>query len=180
MPTLFDGEVFVMYGFLYLLPMDAEAELEAGRVGQVNGLVGAAQPERLSIVTGMHTGHVPLRVEALQAAPEPEEGWEDVVEASLTTGAADMYLSAFQDSYPVTLPAAGTYRVRWSARGMEEARQADARDEGGPVVDRYLMQLWPAPLAPDAVLRQTGTASAYWHELAAQARARPAAAVVLD
>lgn len=33
-------------------------------------------------------------------------------------------------------------------------------------IDRYLLQLWPAPMAPDAILRQTSEHAAYWHRVA--------------
>ena len=35
-----------------------------------------------------------------------------------------------------------------------------------PALDRYLMQLWPAPPAHDAVLRQTSAIAGYWHGVA--------------
>jgi hypothetical protein len=31
------------------------------------------------------------------------------------------------------------------------------------VVDFYLLQFWPAPIAADRILRQTSQAAAYWH-----------------
>jgi len=127
----------------------------------------------------MHTGHVPLVVEALDAEPPVGGEWEDVVEVSFTADRSDLFLSLFQDVYPVELPAPGTYRVRCSATGMEEARQSDVRDEFGPVVDRYLMQLWPAPPAPEVMVRQAGTASASWHDFTTQARAHTTPAFVV-
>jgi hypothetical protein len=39
-----------------------------------------------------------------------------------------------------------------------------------PPLDRYLLQLWPAPPAPDAVIRETSRYAAYWH---AHARTLP-------
>jgi hypothetical protein len=53
----------------------------------------------------------------------------------------------------------GDYRVRYHAYGMDRA------DED-PTVDRYLLQLWPAPPAPDRVLRETSKHAAYWQNWA--------------
>ena len=35
-----------------------------------------------------------------------------------------------------------------------------------PLVDRYLLQFWPAPAAPDRIIRQTSASAAYWHDFA--------------
>ena len=35
-----------------------------------------------------------------------------------------------------------------------------------PALDRYLLQLWQAPPAPDVVFRQTSEIAAYWHGVA--------------
>ena len=49
---------------------------------------------------------------------------------------------------------------------MDAGRDLDTTDEGEEAPDRYLLQLWPAPQAPDAVVRQTGETAAYWHAVA--------------
>lgn len=46
---------------------------------------------------------------------------------------------------------------------MDSAHQAGPRRRGEPPIDHYLIQLWPAPTAPDAVLRQTSDQAGYWH-----------------
>lgn len=54
----------VHYGFLFLASLDDEQpELLQTRQGQQNGLCGAAVPGALSLVTGLHTGEVPVSVE---------------------------------------------------------------------------------------------------------------------
>ena len=54
-------------------------------------------------------------------------------------------------------------RVRYSARGMDTANAVDTLLEDQAPVDTYLLQLWPAPPAPDRVLKQTSELAAYWH-----------------
>lgn len=77
-----------------------------------------------------------------------------------------------ESAEPLPLPAGGPYRVRYCARGMDAARDLDTRLDDDPAPDAYLLQLWPAPPAPDAVLRVTAAAAAYRHD---HARTLPAA-----
>lgn len=158
---------------MFLLAHDVEQpELLAARGGQVNGLCGAAVPGVLSFITGLHTGLVPVRVERLAQQPPVVAEWEDVVEVSVTTTSAPMWLSTFDDAAEVALPA-GQWRARFSASGMDAGAAADTRRDGEPVIDRYLLQLWPAPPERDAVLRESSSRAAYWHSLARETPAPP-------
>lgn len=74
-----------------------------------------------------------------------------------------MELTSFQDSFELRLPAVRSLRARYCASGMEAARGADSVMDEEPTVDRYLLQLWPAAPAPDAVVRLTSDIAAYWH-----------------
>jgi hypothetical protein len=71
-----------------------------------------------------------------------------VVEASFRPATAKVQWGG--ESWPL---APIDYRVRYSATGMDRARGRYTLLE--PPVDRYLLQLWPAPPAPDAVIRET-------------------------
>lgn len=62
------------------------------------------------------------------------------------------------------------YRVRYCAQGMDQANREDTRLGDEPLLDRYLLQFWPAPPEPDRVVRQTTEIAAYWHDFA---RAQP-------
>jgi hypothetical protein len=161
--VLFTGEIGVHYGFIWLLPEDDIGPEDFGWGGQNNGLAGAAFPGRLSLMTGTHTGVVPLAVELHDAEPVLSDEWEDVVEVSFTSQETALTLAAFEEFEPVQLPEPGTFRVRYCASGMDEAHRMDT---DGPVPDRYLLQLWPASPAPDAVIRQTSEQAAYWHRTA--------------
>ena len=89
MRTVFSGGLWLSYAQMYvetggLADMDdGDADLAAAFAGQRNGLCGAAVPGRLWLITGMHTGTVPFTVEVHDSAPPVEDGWEEVVEASL-------------------------------------------------------------------------------------------------
>lgn len=62
--------------------------------------------------------------------------------------------------------ASGPHRARYGAWGFEAGRRTDSASHGP---DRYLLQLWPAPAAPDRIVRQTSSHAASWHDTARNA-----------
>jgi hypothetical protein len=166
MTILFDGDVHVHYGQVYLASEGSEGfsdPMNACFAGQANGLAGAATPGGVFLVTGLHTGHVPITVELHDRAPALDERWEEIVEVSFhPTGRVSLTEWAGEASSALAVDQVG-HRVRYSALGMDEAHDQDTRldDEAGH--DRYLLQLWPAPPAPDTVVKQTSAQAAYWH-----------------
>lgn len=170
MTVLFSDEVPVHYGFIFLSSVDDLPGLMETRRGQWNGLCGAAVRGVLSLVTGLHTGRVPLVVEWLDTEPVLDPRWEDVVEVSFTPMRRELALTSFEDYFGVRLPAAGSLRVRYCASGMDAAHQQDTVMSDEPVADRYLLRLWQGDPGPDSVVRQTSAYAAYWH---GEARALP-------
>jgi len=169
--VLFDGEIHVHYGFLFLSTEDDQPDLMETRRGQRNGLCGAAVVGVLSMVTGTHTGYVRLRVEWLAAEPALDGQWEDVVEVSFTPLSTEARLSAFEEFHRLRLPTDDNLRARFCANDMDEANRQGALPDGRPpATERYLLQLWPADPGPDAVLRETSRLAGYWH---GEARALP-------
>lgn len=71
MTVLFADDVRVHYGFIFLGQADIDADLMDARRGQRNGLCGAAVAGVLSLITGLHTGAVPLVVEWHDRDPHP-------------------------------------------------------------------------------------------------------------
>ncbi|MFI2608487.1 hypothetical protein [Kitasatospora sp. NPDC018619] len=166
-----DGEVSVHYGQIYVEsdPDDDGPDLAEAFGGQRNGLCGAAVPGRLWLSTGLHTGQVGFTVEVHDQAPPLDQVWEDVVEASFRPASARSLLVEWGGHRAWELDLAeADHRVRYCARGMDEGRRSDTRGEGEPPADRYLLQFWPAPPAPDRVLRQGSRDAAYWHGYARQ------------
>lgn len=162
---LFAGELDVHYGFVHLLTNghDEPALLDVARHGQTNGLAGAAVAHQVHLITGLHTGSVAFTVAWSPAEPPLDDEWDEVVEVSLHVAETTAALRGFDDWHPLTLPAAGPHRVRYSAAGFEAGRQVDTARPGP---DRYLLQLWPAPPTPDEVVRLTSAHAAYWHDVA--------------
>lgn len=175
MRVLFDGRLPVSYAFGFVQPASALFEdLVECRGGQVNGLCGAARAGVLSLIFGTHTGDVPLRIELRPAAPDLEDDWEDVVEVSFVVDGLDpLTLAAFETFLDLAQPPAGTYRVRFCARGIDEAHDLSLPDDEQPP-DRYLLQLWPhQPWEPDVIVRQHAAHAAYWHGVARETPTPP-------
>ncbi|WP_030380455.1 MULTISPECIES: hypothetical protein [unclassified Streptomyces] len=169
MRTPVTGEVHVAYWQLYVEsdPDIATWHLDGAFAGQTAGLCGAAVPGALFLETGLHSGHVGFTVEIHDEPPTLDPTWEDVVEVSFHPASARTYLVewAGRDSWALDLPETD-HRVRYCARGMDAARDTDTRLDEEPQVDSYLLQFWPAPPAPDRVLRQTSRSAARSHDSA--------------
>ena len=171
MSEVFAGLVEVHYGFidLYSDPDgsgDESDDLVGARRGQANGLVGAQVSHQLGMVTGLHTGEVPLVVTWTEDAPEVDEEWEDVVEVSVELSTPDLTIATFNNAYGCTIPQAGWHRARYCVSEMDEGQELDTPEDDETAPDRYLLQLWPAPPAPDAVLREGSEIAGYWHGVA--------------
>jgi hypothetical protein len=171
MQVLFAGGVHVHYGQVYVqsgweIPSDP---LTAAFAGQQNGLCGAATRGFLFMVTGLHTGRVGFTVERHDLRPPVDDSWEDVVEVSFRPTADEVALVQWggEAAWRLAFEPAD-FRVRYSAYGINRARQADTILDGEPELDRYLLQFWPAPPGPDAVLKQSSANAAYWHQFARQ------------
>ena len=118
------------------------------------------------MMTGLHTGTIPFDISLTELAPPLEPGWEDVVEVDFEPEDTEVVLSTFDHSETIVLPELGTYRARYCATGMDQARDQDTRHDGEEVTDRYLLALWPAPPAGENVVRQTSEQAAYWAQVA--------------
>jgi hypothetical protein len=135
------------------------------RLGSLAGLV-TVRPCELVLVTGAQHGRVGCTVVVADRDPGAElDAYEDVEEVTFTSPTGIVSLVGRSDGHPAAdldLGAdAGTYRVRYHARGMDEA--ADADDD--VVVDEYLVQIWPAPETPRSRPKVTSVCGRYWAEL---------------
>ncbi|MCZ9346643.1 hypothetical protein NGM37_53965, partial [Streptomyces sp. TRM76130] len=169
MRTPIRGEVRVEEGQVYVEsdPDCSIPELHEAFAGQTAGLCGAATPGFLWLITGLHMGNVGFTVEVHDEEPALDPVWEDVVEASFRPVSERTRLSQSEGgaAWDVGLPVTD-HRVRYCARGIDEGRRRDTRSPGEPPADAYLLQFWPAPPAPDRVVRLTSPHAAYWHDVA--------------
>ncbi|MFE6742671.1 hypothetical protein [Streptomyces tubercidicus] len=165
MRTALDGEVDISYCQIYVESEDASpfGDMKDTFGGQGNGLCGAAWPGVLWLTTGLRYGGVGFRVEVHDERPDVDEGWEDIVEAPYRpAGGASLVEWDGANSWDLGL-ADADYRVRYSASGMDRAGDEHSRVDGEPMIDRYLLQFWPAPPEPDQVIKQTSETADYWH-----------------
>jgi hypothetical protein len=162
--TTTDLEVFVEYGFVDLTGDTELADLHLSRQGQRNGICGAKVAGHLSMITGTHTGSIAFRVEMHDSPPAVEALWEEIVEVSVELPAGSMQLATFDDWHDLPVMAPGWHRARYCALAMDKGRDADPPE--GLAEDRYLLVLWPAPFAPEVVVRQTSATARYWASVA--------------
>jgi hypothetical protein len=134
-------------------------------LGGLAGLV-TVRPCELVLVTGAQTGRVGCTVVVAGRDPGAElDAYEDVEEVTFASPTGVVSLverSAGSLAAAVDLGAgAGTYRLRYHARGMDQAADADH----DVVADEYLVQIWPAPETPRLRLKVTSARGRYWAEL---------------
>jgi hypothetical protein len=173
--TVYSGGVWVAYGQAYVQSDDEIPMPDRAFGGQVNGLCGAAVPGALFLVTGTHTGRVGFIVEVHDDPPPIDGEWEEVVEASFAPASPEVVLTEWGGTSlprPLNLTR-GQWRVRYCARGLDTGRDSPPIADGDEPVDHYLLQFWPAPPAPDLVVRQTSGHAAYWHDHARRQPLRP-------
>jgi hypothetical protein len=167
MRTVMTGPVSVSYSQIYVESAEDYADLRECFAGQRNGLCGAAVPGKLFLMTGLHTGQVGFAVEVHDTMPSVEYSAEDVVEASYRP-IGDAVLAPWGGGmgWPLDLRPGVDYRVRYSAWNIDAGHQGGPPMDGESLVDRYLLQFWPARPAPDRVVKETSKQAAYWHKFA--------------
>lgn len=170
--VVYDGLLSMHYGFAYLHTErdgDYFADLDVARAGHRNGLCTAGVPHQLSMMTATHTGSVRFRIEWTYAPPPLGDEWEDVVEASVDIATTEGVLAAFEEFHDLRFPLTGPHRARYCAIDMALAEQGldEEPGDGIPIEpDRYLLQLWPVAMAPDAIVREHSDQARYWHSVA--------------
>jgi hypothetical protein len=131
--------------------------------GQVNGLVRAGDANGVYLHLGRRSGGSYVQVALLDSPPtEPNDSWEYVVEVPvLIPEQSHVQITSWaaESTWDLEVPGA-SYRLRVSARGRDVGA-ADEFAEG--VVDHYLLELWPAPPQPDAIVRIGSDDARYWH-----------------
>lgn len=83
-----------------------------------------------------------IRMVLLDEEPTLHTGdWDEVVELSATTsGGAEWLLWAGEGGGTIATLPAGSYRIRFSVRGVERALQTQHREH--PFIDEHLIEFW--------------------------------------
>ncbi|MFW0788585.1 hypothetical protein [Gordonia sp. CPCC 205333] len=158
---IYSGPVNVSYMQFYLHAYN-DGEVSVG-TPQNFGLIGGDTPGQVLFTTGLHTGDVGVTLEIADIRPELAlNDWEEVGEVPLTVD-APLILTGWGTGDPgVRLPISkGTYRLRYCANNMDAAREADV----GELIDEYQITIWPSPIQPDELIKQTSQAAGYWNDL---------------
>ncbi|MFF3113580.1 hypothetical protein ACFVSN_30850 [Kitasatospora sp. NPDC057904] len=131
-----------------------------------NGLV-AANHSGCLVLSGLHTGTIMVSVEPLDAEPgAADDVWEEVAEVSVlsrsgTLQAWSLDYGPLEGAPALTSAGPGTYRLRVHARQRDIGHATDTLLDDDPC-DFYLLQCWPAPPAPEKIIRQTDNFGAEW------------------
>ena len=117
--------------------------------------------------TGLRQGPVHLTVSIAPADPGADlESYQDVAEISHRSTTGRLAITGLTHTARTLppLPGYGDYRLRY------HARDADAAHTSGHPVDRYLLQIWPAPRTRPVILQ----ALSQWASSRATVRSAPA------
>ena len=160
---LFSEPVTTHFGQLYLVSLGCDALApELAFAGQRNGLCGGAVKGGLFVAVGMHAGEVMLSVEICASPPQHLYG-DEIVEVSCTFFGPHAHVQGWGGEVLGKFPLpAGQYRARYTAGDFGDA---PGRFKDRPITESYCVVLWPEPPRPDAVIRRTTQAAAYWHKL---------------
>ncbi|ABS03842.1 hypothetical protein [Kineococcus radiotolerans] len=175
MQLVYEGRMAVSYFQAYLSAGDVPDDYEAAFAGQVNGLAGGQLLGHLTLLVGVHTGDVGLRVLLCDEPPPVGPEWEDLVETTFTPQWPEAVLAGcLSDAVCDLYLDQPSYRARFSAQGIDAGRDADVVMADEPLVDHYELVLWPAPPAPDAIVRVGSETARYRHRMQDPAFARAA------
>lgn len=163
-----------------------QGELPVETGNWANGLV-RAMSVGATIYTGIDTGNVRVTAVTREDAPaDIDPGpWDEIVETSIFSAHGQLRVDSPQTGLVDTLPplsphGPGSYRLRVHVRGRDT--NTDGVQEE-PTED-YLVIIWPAPQAPELIIRLTDRCG-YGLRLAAssatdQAATRPAELLVQE
>ncbi len=166
--SLFNDVVFTDYGQFDLVwqPEGAfDGDWDRSFAGQLNGLVGAAQPDGVYCNLGRRSGGSRVQIDLLDAEPPLlDDAFDDVVEVSVTVppGTTPIWQTwAGEQSGELVGLGPGDFRMRVSARGRDAGKANESIDD---VVDTYVIELWPASRGEDEILRVGSDNARYWHD----------------
>jgi len=112
--------------------------------GQRNELCGAGVSGALFLVTATHTGDVRIEIRVETEQPKLAD-WDEVVEVSYRPTTPSVTLLGWDGEVFARFElSAPSYRARWSRQGPREQ---------GRELERCRLELWPAGVADEEILR---------------------------
>lgn len=151
------GDVDADYSQIELHPGDGGHVGDLKAVGLVNGEFG----EHAVLTTPREYGTVTVGVDVLDTPAPVDPSWDTAVEFSMRTGHGPCVLGwAGTGRLDIPIPTDVDVRVRYVVIDGEPASPwSDATDTEA---ERYLLQMWPAPLGPGRTISATTPWSQYW------------------
>lgn len=152
-----DGRVAVDYGSAVFDSGVGSDDVTTDFTEQSNGLCDASTPGVLRLMTASHSGEVRFSVDLFDSEPDVPDDYEDIVEVSFVPESARCSLQGFWgDELGAVELTEAEYRIRYCGRNLDQAHtyEIDAEYDEYVALDEYLLQIWPAPAAPDLVLRE--------------------------
>ncbi len=146
--------ITVSHSQYWIIDRSFDPEIDEAMYRDFNGLV-SAQGAFAIIMTGTEQGPVRLDVELLEDEPPASEaGWDDIVEVSLDFEDEGAFTSeAEQRNRQLPFLPEGACRLRVHARGRDIAWELGA--VRGDPIEEHLIQVWPAPSAPEVSYKLT-------------------------
>lgn len=142
-----DLELFADYHQFYVQDEPATGDLSSAWSDEAVGRLLAVAPGVVGVGTASSTD-VPVSVEMHEAPPQDDsEAFDQVNECTLVVTKGPLVIAGCTDYFPdaTRIPAQpGTYRVRVSYLGVCGAPSS---------VERYRLQLWPAPAIEPTVVK---------------------------
>jgi plasmid stabilization system protein ParE len=141
----------------YLRDTDCEHDPEVAALEEDELVSVHSDQHLIQVHTGMYGFDLPLTVEILDAVPAADfAAWQEVFEATAVLAGPvlliESILTGQADRLPLPAEPGQTrcYRVRVHATGRAEAAEAVhvCVDDGDPLTERHLIQVWPAPAGP--------------------------------
>lgn len=112
--------------------------------------------EQLLVVTGAYAAPIEVRLEQSDAAPAPlGPEWEDVVELSVRCAAGIQLAELMGGPRGEVISEPGWHRLRIGARGRDAGEQRGEVGARAKVLERFVIQAWPAPAADGVTLKAT-------------------------
>ena len=144
--------LFADYFQFYLQDEAIDGDLSDSWSDEAVARLLAVAPGTVGIGT-VRNMEVPVTLEVLASEPPLDIGaYDHIVEGSLSAAGRNLVIAGCTDYFPEAARIQiepGSYRVRACFSGLEALSEDGLDGE-----DRYHLQLWPAPLAEVAVIKQ--------------------------
>jgi len=163
---IYSGPLGIGYGQFYIDYLDEDKGtplLDEAMENQTNGLCGEVDHGELVFIAGIQVGIIHLEVHMYDIEPALDESFQDIVDVSTQFSKPPILCEwAHDDTHELKIPN-GTYRIRYCINGLDIDPDCYDEDDQPFKHQKYLIQIWPSPLAPDQIIKNETETGLYWH-----------------